>query len=225
MENYLEVAASRYPQELIELVMFLHQLQSETISFSKSNTDGRINSVEDENTIIKLLVEKYGSSIIVPPPRSWCDFIYQTGNTKYYINIKCSTGTTDNAFNKKALVFSLTDLAPEKIIDSMNFTKMISLIDENMKNERDIESEYFYLYVDKKDGTVFIKSLLDIQNLVSNPTNKLQINWKKEKMDMAKLNDIDISSAKKKILTCLATSLRSYFNDIQGFLIATNNLG
>ena len=53
--------------KLLEVVSFLN---STSIAVSEGHEDGRVNSIADEDTIIDLLIEEYGSeNIIKPPPR------------------------------------------------------------------------------------------------------------------------------------------------------------
>ena len=56
-----------FPAKLLEVVEFLNSI---SIAVSESHEDGRVNSIDDEDTIIDLLIEKYGEeNIIKPPPR------------------------------------------------------------------------------------------------------------------------------------------------------------
>jgi hypothetical protein len=218
MENYNEVVSKLYPLELNNLVQFLQETIANNLVFSNAYNDGRVNSVKDEASVIKLLKDEYGDDIIEPPPRTWFDVAYKSPNVTYYINIKCSTGKTDNAFCKKAVIYSLCDIEPENVKGNINYNTLMTIIAESMKTSRDVRKEYFYLYIDKNDGNVFLKSILDIQNFVSNPINILQINWKKEKKDMAMFNDSNISEAKKRLLSVVSRSLKSYFKNCSLFL-------
>ena len=91
---------------------------------------------------------------------------------------------------------------------------MIDLIEDNKNNNRNILKEYYYIYIDKKDGTVMIKSLCDIQNYVSNPQNWLQINWAKEKLapinKYSTLADLDTSYVR--VRSVLSESLQKLLN-------------
>ena len=49
-----------FPTELQNTVDYLNTL---TINVSESHEDGRVNSIDDEDTIIDLLVEKFGDNI------------------------------------------------------------------------------------------------------------------------------------------------------------------
>ena len=46
-----------FPSILSEVVEYLNTL---TIQVSESHEDGRVNSIDDEDTIIDLLIQKYG---------------------------------------------------------------------------------------------------------------------------------------------------------------------
>lgn len=212
MESYLSQASKRYPAVLIQIVQVLREeLQLSNVRFSKENADGRINSITDENTIIEKLQEHMKShNIQKAPPRSWYDMTFTSDETIYHINIKCSTGGTDNALNKKAIIYSLKNLDMNTVKHNMNFDYMYAQIKHNLKPVRDYKNEYFYLYVDKNDGTVIMKSLLDIQHLTSNPINDLQINWSKEKKDMAVFHGDDIQEATTRIMSVITKSIKDY---------------
>ena len=53
-----------FPTELQTAVDYLNTL---SIHVSESHEDGRVNSIDDEDTIIDLLTEKFGDNIECPP--------------------------------------------------------------------------------------------------------------------------------------------------------------
>ena len=60
----------------------------------------------------------------------------------------------------------------------MNFNQFFKTLKEcPKKTERNQMTEYHYLVVNKNDGKVLVKSILDIHTFKSNPCNYLQINW------------------------------------------------
>ena len=59
-----------FPKQLVEALEYLNTL---TIAVSESHEDGRVNSIDDEDTIIDLLIEKYGDNVEKPPARCWWD--------------------------------------------------------------------------------------------------------------------------------------------------------
>lgn len=210
---YEQNASAVYIKGLMKMWHFLwEELQNNKVEFSKSNSDGRINSVMDEETIINLLIAEFPLNIERADDRCWHDMVFVWDNFRYYINIKCSTGQTDNALNKKAIVYSLSTLDPDAIAKSMNINKMVTYINDNPKETRSPSKEYYYLYVDKIDGSVILKSLLDIQHFVANSINILQINWKKEKRDAHQFNSMDINEARHNVLSVVTKSIKTYFD-------------
>ena len=110
-----------------------------------------------------------------PVERWWWDF--RVNNIPF--NLKISTGGTDNAFNKVAIIYTIT--GKEVVKRNMNFNLFFKLLQEMpKKTERDEMTEYHYLVVNKNDGRVLLKSILDIYEFKSNPCNYLQINWANE---------------------------------------------
>jgi hypothetical protein len=203
----------RYPKVItnIEEILKTHIHDKD---FHTINSDGRINSIYDENMVIRILEQKYGNAYVRKPDKSrnWYDVKIKSSRHWIPCNIKVSTGGTDNALCKKALVYSLSTLPEDKIPKSMSFNKMIDLIEQNKNNTRNILKEYYYIYVDKKDGTVMIKSLCDIENYVSNPQNWLQINWAKEKKTSLGEDLIDLDSSYIRVRSTLADSLQKLIN-------------
>lgn len=207
MNNY-------YPDEVKEIYKLLIE-NTKNLKLSTKYLDGRINSINNEEEIIDLLKNNL-DNIEKSKYRSWYDFKYNN----IYFNIKCSKCSTDNAFNKKALILSLTNnIEINNINTNINFNKFYSILNTNQKNERDYNLEYYYLYIDKIDNTIIIKSILDIQNFVSNPSNILQINWKKEKEQILLYNNNKtIEEIRKLIIQKISNSLKLYFKNCSCFL-------
>ena len=206
----------KYPKAISKIEQTLKD-HIDTTRFNKNTTDGRINSIYDENMVISILEKRYGDSYIRRPEKSrnWYDVKIKSLNDWIPCNIKVSTGGPDNALCKKAIVYSLSTLPEDKIPKYMSFNKMIELVEEYKNTNRNITKEYYYIYVDKKDGTVMVKSMCDIQNYVSNPQNWLQINWAKEKQftlenKNIELSDLDTSYIRMRSI--LADSLQKLIN-------------
>ena len=148
--------------------------------------EGRGGSLKDEGTIKRALWEDENLKphIFDAPLRGFGDMevLDYDMKTKYVVNIKTSIGSSDNCFSKIGFVYSLTDLEPEQLPKSMNFLKMNELI-ENHK--ADIPNkDYYFLCVDKNDSSnVIMRGAKQINSWVVNinPSNILQVNWKKEK--------------------------------------------
>ncbi len=208
----------KYPVEILTIKKSLERaIRNKIISFSKTHIDGRINSTIDEDLVINYLQKEFPNNIFKAKSRCWYDFCYKSKDKFIPVNVKISTGGTDNAFNKTAIVYSLTDL--EDIPNNISFDKMHNLITDNLKNMRNknADKEYFYLYIDKLDDSVILKSLLDIQNYVSNPSNILQINWKCEKKEKYNTNR-DISECKDKLFNVIGESLNKKFKSCSMWL-------
>ena len=196
----------RYSNVLQHMTEFLES-NSPYFQFCVASRDGRINSITDEDHIINLLETKFGDLMVRPSStRHWYDFIIHeipqqgidtpTEGISIPCNLKISQGGTNNALSKKAIVYTFSTLDEKDIPSNMSFNKMVELIDGNKRSERsdDYNKEYIYIYIDKKDRTVLVRSICDVQNFVSNPQNWLQINWTKEKQihhDDLSRDDID----------------------------------
>ena len=143
--------------------------------------DGRITSAVKEKEYLsaleKGLKENYSSLKfeIQPVDRWWWDFRVNT----LTINLKLTTGGTDNAFNKVAIIYTISGKEVEK--KNMNYNQFFKTIKEfSKKSERNHMTEYHYLVVNKNDGNILLKSILDIHTFKTNPSNDLQINWTNE---------------------------------------------
>ena len=150
------------------------------LTFSKDG-DGRLTSAVKEREYLNLL-EK-GLKENHPSLR----FEYQRVDRWWWdlrvngipINLKLTTGGTDNAFNKVAIIYTISGSEIEK--KNMNFNQFLKTIKEcHKKPERNHMTEYHYLVVDKNSGKVLLKSILDIHTFKTNPCNDLQINWSNE---------------------------------------------
>ena len=143
--------------------------------------DGRLTSAIKETEYLTLLEKGLSTNYpkiqfeTQPVERWWWDF--RVNNIPF--NLKISTGGTDNAFNKVAIIYTIT--GKEVVKRNMNFNLFFKLLQEMpKKTERDEMTEYHYLVVNKNDGRVLLKSILDIYEFKSNPCNYLQINWANE---------------------------------------------
>ena len=160
-----------FPTELQNAVDYLNTL---TINVSESHEDGRVNSIDDEDTIIDLLVEKFGDSIETPPPRCWWD-IKVFG---YPLNIKSSKfgNAADNFSSKAAILYALTDL-PEEEVTCASWKSFQNKLQMNSSQEK--PRDYYIIVLDKTTNKVYLQSLKSLQKLTSNGNNlPFQIKWK-----------------------------------------------
>lgn len=216
MKSICKHSTLTYPKVISIIEQILRDNIKKT-SLNNTNSDGRINSIHDEHTVINLIEKEYGNKHIQRPEKSrhWYDIKIKLSNNNWIpCNIKVSKGGIDNALCKKAIVYSLSTLHEDNIPKNMSFNKMIDLIEDNENTCRNLMKEYFYIYVDKKDGTIIIKSLCDIQHYVSNPQNWLQINWTKEKQAPIDKNSTlaDLDTSYIRVRSVLSESLQKLLN-------------
>ena len=160
-----------FPTELQNAVDYLNTL---TINVSESHEDGRVNSIDDEDTIIDLLVEKFGDNIETPPPRCWWD-VKVFG---YPLNIKSSRfgNAADNFSSKAAILYALTDL-PEEEVTCTSWKSFQNKLQMNSSQEK--PRDYYIIVLDKTTNKVYLQSLKSLQKLTSNGNNlPFQIKWK-----------------------------------------------
>ena len=114
-----------------------------------------------------------------PKERFWYDVLIDD----IPINLKITTGGTDNAFNKLAILYTISGSTNYK--KNTNYNEWFKALHECTKKQvRDRTTEYHYLVVDKETGNILLKSILDIHSFKSNPCNILQINWRHEFKEM-----------------------------------------
>ena len=189
------------------------------LTYSKEG-DGRITSaVKEKPYLDKLeagLKAKYPSfKIIRPKERFWYDIQINT----IPINLKLTTGKTDNAFNKRSIVASVSCSDPS-ITQNTNFNKLYDALKGCAKSkERNPSTEYHYLAVHKNTGSILLKSILDIHSYKPNPSNILQINWDNE------FNNIeyacsDFKAKTRELLKTIQTSLKKQYENSKKFIDA-----
>ncbi len=148
--------------------------------------EGRGGSLKDEGSIKKSLWNSpYKDRVFDEKARKCGDMTVLDYNDKdiHVVNIKTSLGGTDNCFSKSGLVYALTDLKADELPCSMNFMKMNELI---KAHKADIpQKDYWFLCINKKNSSeIMVRGAKQINNWVVNinPSNILQVNWKKEKL-------------------------------------------
>ena len=175
-----------YAMSILRRLPLLLEAHLKRVGFvgDQSNEDGRINSIQDESTIVQCL-EALGAqeSFTVhrpPKPRWWYDVAIEADGVWFPINIKVSVGGTDNALNKQAIVYTYSTMQPNDIPKCMTLNAMVKMIGEHGIRERNDAKEYYYLFIHKRTQQVICRPMSCITHFVSNPCNLLQINWKKE---------------------------------------------
>ena len=160
-----------FPIELVEAVEYLNTL---TIKVSESHEAGRVNSIDDEDTIIDLLIEKYGDNVEKPPARCWWDLKL----FGYPINIKSSKfgSAADNFSSKAAILYALTNL-PESEVTCSSWKQFQKKLQHNSSQQT--PRDYYIIVLNKVTGLVYLQSLKSLNKLTSNGNNlPFQIKWK-----------------------------------------------
>lgn len=144
--------------------------------------DGRLQSAHEEKWFLNRLVHHLrGMHPTLPIERSATREWYDIRVCGIPINLKLTCGGTDNAFNKMSIEYTIRGDVPDK--KKISFNEWLDHLVEalpNMSDRRDRRREYHYLVFNKKDGRFQFTSLLDIRSFRSNPTNILQICWRRE---------------------------------------------
>jgi len=176
--------------------------------------DGRIASAVHETDYLNRLEEDLQAyagthalphfTVFRPRDRYW----YDIKINEIPINLKLTTGGTDNAFNKVAILFTICGEESRK--KNMNYNEWHSSILGCAKKEtRDHATEYHYLVVDKRNGAVLLKPILDIHTYKTNPCNILQINWANEFREMEHVTPDDLFKEKiRELVKTVQTSIR-----------------
>ena len=201
--------------------MIINESKKINMSYeSPSKCDGRLISAIKEKDFLDKLSEKLikrdkNVEIERPRDRYW----YDIKINGIPINLKITNGGTDNAFNKMAIMYTIT--GKEHTKKSIDYNKWYSLImDENKKKNRDHSSEYHYLVVMKSTHKILLKSILDIHTYKSNPSNVLQINWTNEFKNINYI--IGNEGYNAKIINLLQTIQKSLIQYNNGMNIFTN---
>lgn len=178
--------------------------------------DGRLTSAIKETEYLDLLtagLKAADSRIVIerPKERAWFDIRIQG----IPINLKISSGGSDNAFNKTAIVFTLT--GKELTKKNINFNKWYGEIkNSERKSIRDKNTEYHYLVVDKETHKVLLKSILDIHTYKTNPCNIMQINWDNE-FKHSEYSCEDHTKKCQELLKTIQASLRQQIESMKEF--------
>jgi len=165
-----------------EIVKFLN---STAIPICTKHRDGRINSEEDETTIIKILQDEYGKeNIIEGPPRHWWD-VKIFGDV---VNIKSSKfKTADNFSSKGAVLYSLTDMTEEEIIKVKSWPDFQEAVKKG--KYKDNNRDYYCTVLNKTTNEVLLQGLKTLTKLTPNGNNLLfQINWSNNKEIIERLH-------------------------------------
>lgn len=162
-----------FPTELVEAIKYLNTIK---IILCTKYSDGRRNSQEDEDIIIKLLQDKFGEeNIIDGEDRYWWD-VKIFG---YYVNIKTSDFTkkaSDNINSFAGILYTFTQIPADNIAKK---PKSQAFLDA-MQGTRDVDNnrDYYLLAVDKSTTKVYLNSVKALAKITANGNNlPFQIQW------------------------------------------------
>jgi hypothetical protein len=206
----------------------IEKLNNASILYSNLQKDQRINSINDESTIIKKIINLYKTNkflnykLDIGPPRHWYDFALINNEDNDDIipfNIKVSSLNTDNISSKKGIFYALTGENPEnhKIDRWDSFMKKIfELIPSSFPSYKDY---YFLVFNKKVINDCYWTSLKNLNELNSNASNlPFQSNWEKNRTRKERV----YLDAVRFILTSLNKSHIKRFNSSQKVNILIN---
>lgn len=172
------------PQILIDIVEALKEARLE-ISENVEG-EGRGGSLKDEGTMKRWLMKhkKFGKYVKDVGARKAGDILVKDYDSDIYyvVNIKTSAGSSDNATSMVGFLYAFTDMTYEELPSSITLKKFYDLLKSRKADI--LHKDYYYLCVDKKDSAnVICRGAKQINCWIenANPSNKLQINWAKEK--------------------------------------------
>jgi hypothetical protein len=173
------------PKIMTDIVSYLKKYQIEISD--KIEGEGRGGSLKDEGTVKQVLQSSpFKEYIRDERARKFGDMIVldYDQKTQHVVNIKTSEmKSADNCFSKVGIVYALTSLEPTSTeLKPMNMDRMVSLIQQYKHDNK--HKDYYFLCIDKADSSnILCRGAKQIAhwNVNINPSNILQINWKKEK--------------------------------------------
>lgn len=176
-----------YRSKHLPLIMYTIQnhLQKTRMYLEKMNDDGRVNSIQDEETVIRILIKKFGNRIQCPNKRCWFDFIVKDCVYGWIpVNIKSSTLTSaDNTGNLAMCVYAYTnenlELSLTKTYTNGEMAKILVDKIKNKEYNNNKKKDYYFVVLNKsKKKDVIVNSIKGLSMLTSNINNlPFQIKW------------------------------------------------
>lgn len=189
--------------------------------------DGRMASLLKEQPFLEELKKQINSKYLdwkidISPPRAPYDFSVNG----ILFNLKLTDcKTADNSMNKSCIYYSITGLTDYPYSSNWNIFNDYIIQARNsgkIKKIRERASEYHYLVKNKINGEVLVKSIFDIYEYISNPSNILQINWKKEFQNKDyNCKDEDYLKKVIELVKCIQKSVKENYENSKK-LIETN---
>ena len=195
------------PKILNEIVVYLKQVK--LIAEESVGGEGRAGSLKDEQNVVALIKahDKFGPLVVShedafpekikitkrisnkvkkekkkkSEARKVGDLLVRDPVTGLIcvINIKTTSGSSDNAFSKLGLLIALTDIPLSDLPNTIDWDKWTELVYKHKANVPG--RDYWYLVLDKTDMShIVIRGAKQINTWRPNPSNDLQISWKEE---------------------------------------------
>ena len=182
-------------------------LKRNKIVFSNQNDDGRINSCNDEESVIIKLEEKLENRIKKPKARMWYDILlYDYKYGWIPVNIKTTTTkTSDNTGNMAMCVHSYTSCKLELDIDkTYDNGKMSIILLDHLRTgcfNMVIKKDYYFVVLNKTNPEdIIINSVRGLSSLTPNVNNlPFQVCWDKNR----KFQRSTIKKSIEQFLECL----------------------
>jgi hypothetical protein len=154
------------PNLLLEIREFLNK---NPVSLSSNNSDGRIDSANNEEVIISQIEKNF--EIMDSRAREWFDFKFKSGNEWHYVNVKVSKlgSQADNLSCKLGVYLSLTGVEPP-FQNEVGWEKYWKSLKQNLNTNNN--SDYYFLVINKNDTSdVIVNSLKNLKKLTPNGNN------------------------------------------------------
>lgn len=186
-------------EELLSLVNFLNDCQ---IVPSSIHEDGRMNSVNDEKNILKIIENSYPHTFKKVPPRSWMDF-YFGKNPVQYKSSSFKNKSSDNFSSKQAILYALTNLSVNEIEKVRGWYEFEYALLNYSKEEND--RDYHIIVMNKDNCEFHLTSLKTLNKLTPNGNNlPFQIKWYDNIQSVKRTHQ----EAYKFIVSCYTESVR-----------------
>ena len=172
----------------LPLIMYKLQrcLQDSSFHFSTQNEDGRINSCNDEDSVITLMVKKFHNRIKKPKIRMWYDILVFDNEYGWIpVNIKTTTTLShDNTGNLAMCVYAYTDekfdVHRDNTYENGKMSKLLLQKIECKEYNKNDKKDYYFIILNKTNPyDIIINSVKGISILTPNANNlPFQICWK-----------------------------------------------
>ena len=193
--------------------------------------DGRINSTIDEDTIIKLLLKKFGKRIEKPEKRMWYDILVFDSIIGWIpVNIKTTTTlTNDNTGNFTTCLYAYTNesLDLKKQYNNGISTEIIFTKLENKEYNRNPKRDYYFIVVNKTDtNDIIVNSIKGLTHLTPNANNPpFQVCWKKNRFFNYKHINENVENFIETIQKTPPSWREKFFTNMRKLKIYKNSFG